>query len=42
VEKGYEIGVDLFYYEDEGAEHNEWAWGNRIDEVLKALFPPEE
>jgi len=42
LSKGYTPGENLFYFEDEGATHDEWAWGNRIDSVLMALFPPEE
>jgi predicted alpha/beta superfamily hydrolase len=39
--KGYELDVDLFYFEDEGAGHSEWHWRNRVHSVLMALFPPE-
>ena len=42
IDKGYEPGVDLFYYEDEGARHNEIYWGNRVDSILVSLFPPVE
>lgn len=42
IDKGYELGVDLFYYEDEGAMHNEIYWGNRVDSILMSLFPPVE
>jgi hypothetical protein len=30
---------DLRFVEDEGAEHNEKAWGHRMREALKFLFP---
>lgn len=41
LSKGYTLGVDLFYYEDEGGRHDEWTWGNRVHGALMALFPPD-
>jgi predicted alpha/beta superfamily hydrolase len=38
LEKGYDFGKELFYYEDPGATHSEWYWGNRLDKVFLALF----
>lgn len=40
VEKGWALGDELAYAEDEGAGHNEWAWGHRASAALKFLFPP--
>ena len=40
VSKGWRLGHDLAYMEDEGAEHNETAWGARMRDALKFLFPP--
>ncbi len=39
ISKGWEQGRDLDYFEDQGAGHNEKAWGARIGEALKFLFP---
>ena len=38
--KGWVPDHDLRYLEAEGAQHNEGAWGSRIGEVLKWLYPP--
>ena len=38
LRKGYSLGDELFYHEEHGAGHNEWAWSQRIDKVLKYLF----
>jgi predicted alpha/beta superfamily hydrolase len=38
--KGWQLGRDLSYLEDEGAGHNEKAWGFRMQGALKFLFPP--
>jgi predicted alpha/beta superfamily hydrolase len=38
LNKGYEFGKELFYYEDPGATHSEWFWGNRLEKVFLALF----
>ena len=40
--KGFVIGGDLAYLEDEGAVHNEGAWAGRLERILRFLFPPEE
>ena len=40
VEKGWRLHDDLHYFEDEGAEHTEAAWGFRIDAALRFLYPP--
>lgn len=39
LEKGWREGIDLRYSEVPGAGHNEYAWGARLGEVLKYLFP---
>jgi len=41
VEKGWREREDLAFLQDEGAEHNENAWGRRMRDALKFLFPPE-
>ena len=38
--KGWKPDVDFRFVEDEGAGHNEKAWGYRMAEALKFLFPP--
>jgi predicted alpha/beta superfamily hydrolase len=38
--KGWQLGRDLSYLEDEGAGHDEKAWGFRMRDALKFLFPP--
>ncbi len=40
IEKGWALGDELAFMEDEGAGHNEWAWGHRAPRALKFLFPP--
>ncbi len=40
VSRGWRQGVDLFYYEDDGAMHTERAWAHRFPMALKFLFPP--
>lgn len=40
VEKGWRLFDDLEYFEAEGGDHSESAWGARIDPVLRFLFPP--
>ncbi len=40
--KGWREGCDLLYREDEGAGHNEHAWGARFGDVLQWLFPAEK
>ncbi len=39
IEKGWALGDDLAFMEDEGAGHNEMAWGHRAPMALKFLFP---
>jgi predicted alpha/beta superfamily hydrolase len=39
VEKGWRLGEDLAYSEVEGAEHTESAWAQRVDPMLRFLFP---
>jgi predicted alpha/beta superfamily hydrolase len=39
VAKGWTIGDDLAYLEEQGGEHNEQSWGMRVERVLKFLFP---
>jgi predicted alpha/beta superfamily hydrolase len=38
--KGWQDGVDFRFVEDEGAAHNEKAWGFRMRDALKFMFPP--
>jgi predicted alpha/beta superfamily hydrolase len=38
--KGWRLGRNLAFLEDEGAGHNEQAWGRRIPLALQFLFPP--
>ena len=40
VKKGWQLGRDLAYVEDEGAGHDEKAWGFRMRHALQFLFPP--
>jgi predicted alpha/beta superfamily hydrolase len=40
VAKGWRLGDDLAYLEEEGAAHDEKAWGARMPEALRFLFPP--
>ena len=39
--KGWRLGQDLAYVEDEGAGHDEKAWGFRMRDALRFLFPPQ-
>jgi predicted alpha/beta superfamily hydrolase len=39
VSKGWKLGYDLQFVEDEGAGHDEKAWGYRMRSALKFLFP---
>lgn len=39
IRKGWVPGEDLYYLEDEGALHDERAWGQRIGLLLRFLFP---
>ncbi|MEO8877755.1 MAG: hypothetical protein ABI461_19330, partial [Polyangiaceae bacterium] len=38
--RGYVMGDDLQYYQEDGAQHDEAAWGRRLPTALSALFPP--
>ncbi|MBV9610865.1 MAG: alpha/beta hydrolase [Acidobacteriaceae bacterium] len=38
--KGWRLDEDLRFLEDEGAGHDERAWGYRMRDALKFLFPP--
>ncbi len=40
VEKGWRLGEDLAFLVNEGAGHNEHAWGFRARDALRFLFPP--
>ncbi|HEY4285130.1 MAG TPA: alpha/beta hydrolase-fold protein, partial [Chthoniobacterales bacterium] len=40
VEKGWRLYNDLQYTEVEGADHSEAAWADRVDPMLRFLFPP--
>ncbi len=37
--KGWQDGLDLAYFEADGAGHNERAWGDRVGPMLQFLFP---
>ena len=39
VAKGWALGADLAYLEAEGAGHDERAWGARMPDALRFLFP---
>lgn len=39
IRKGWKLGEDLAYTEALGAEHNELAWAQRVEPMLKFLFP---
>ena len=41
IEKGWQLERDLRYLEDEGAGHDEKAWGYRMRNALTFLFPGE-
>ena len=40
LEKGWKVYDDLQYGEVEGAGHTESAWAERVDPMLRFLFPP--
>jgi predicted alpha/beta superfamily hydrolase len=40
VAKGWKEGEDLHYEVIPGAKHEEAAWAERVDHVLRYLFPP--
>jgi len=37
---GFVLGKDLFYYLDNGGDHNEFSWGNRFWVPMASLYPP--
>jgi predicted alpha/beta superfamily hydrolase len=37
--QGWELGRNLVYHEEEGAQHNERAWGRRMGPALRFLYP---
>lgn len=39
IEKGWQLERNLRFVEDEGAGHDEKAWGNRMRDALAFLFP---
>jgi hypothetical protein len=39
VEKGWQLEHELRFVEDEGAGHDERAWGYRMGNALTFLFP---
>ncbi len=39
ISKGWQLGEDLAFVEDEGAGHDEKAWGYRMRNALTFLFP---
>jgi predicted alpha/beta superfamily hydrolase len=39
VAKGWKEGKDLKYFEAEGAQHNEGAWAQRVEPMLRFLYP---
>lgn len=39
ISRGWSEGQNLKYYEDDGAGHNERAWGARVAPMLTFLFP---
>jgi predicted alpha/beta superfamily hydrolase len=39
VAKGWRPGADLMYFEAQGAAHNEQAWSQRVEPMLRYLFP---
>ena len=41
VKKGWRENDDLHFVEAEGAAHNEAAWRDRVDPMLRFLFPRE-
>jgi predicted alpha/beta superfamily hydrolase len=42
LQKGWQLGKDLFYQCIEGAEHNEAAWAQRVGPFLQFLYPATE
>lgn len=41
IKKGWKLGKDLQYFEDQGARHNESAWAERTWRMLEFLFPKQ-
>ena len=41
-ERGWRLYGDLHYLEIPGGEHSEAAWGNRVEAVLRFLYPPAQ
>lgn len=39
ITQGWTLDVDLKYLEAEGAQHSEQAWAQRVDPILRYLFP---
>ena len=39
IEKGWELGSDLMYFEVPEAVHDENAWADRVEPILRFLFP---
>jgi predicted alpha/beta superfamily hydrolase len=39
VSKGWRLDADLKYFEAAGAKHSETAWAQRVEPMLKFLFP---
>jgi predicted alpha/beta superfamily hydrolase len=39
VSKGWHLDSDLKYFEAQGAKHSETAWAQRVDPILRFLFP---
>jgi predicted alpha/beta superfamily hydrolase len=42
ISKGWQLGEDLAYFEAEGGEHTESAWAQRVDPMLRFLFPAQK
>jgi predicted alpha/beta superfamily hydrolase len=42
IDKGWQLDVDLSYFEAQGADHSEAAWAARVDPALRFLFPPAQ
>jgi S-formylglutathione hydrolase FrmB len=37
--KGFQVGVDMTYFEVEGGEHNQRTWGKALPHFLRWAFP---
>jgi predicted alpha/beta superfamily hydrolase len=42
VSKGWKLDRDLHYHEAQGARHTETAWAQRVDPILRFLYPNEQ